>query len=204
MVSVDIGDGGGEGIPVLEMSEEEGELHPLHVEVAPIELVMNAGEHIRNAVELAGELGVFVLELPVAVDLGDRCQVIEAAGFFDEGMENSIPASEDGKEPQSCCFGNGVLSIVRPEEKLCNIGGFPRLPPANSSTCPFLTDLIHSRTTIRPPPVRTAVVTQPSLCSKPLGMLRRPSRAHSCWLSCAHCLLIHLSCLVFCSASATF
>jgi hypothetical protein len=41
MASVDVGDGGGEGILVLEMSEEDGELCPLHVEVAPIELVVD-------------------------------------------------------------------------------------------------------------------------------------------------------------------
>ena len=46
MVSVDVGNGGGEGIPVLEMSEEDRELCPLHVEVAPIELVTHGGEHI--------------------------------------------------------------------------------------------------------------------------------------------------------------
>ena len=44
--SVDVGDGGGEGIPVLDMLEEDGELCPLHAEVAPIELVMNRGECI--------------------------------------------------------------------------------------------------------------------------------------------------------------
>ena len=43
---VDIGDGGGEGIPVLKMSEEDGELCPLHVEVAPIKLVVNASKRI--------------------------------------------------------------------------------------------------------------------------------------------------------------
>jgi hypothetical protein len=42
--SVDVGDEGGEGIPVLEMSEEEGELCPLHVEAPPVELVTNGGE----------------------------------------------------------------------------------------------------------------------------------------------------------------
>ena len=46
MASVDVGDRGGKGIPVLEMLEEDGELCPLHVEVAPIELVVNRGECI--------------------------------------------------------------------------------------------------------------------------------------------------------------
>jgi hypothetical protein len=49
--------------------------------------------------------------------------------LLDEGVETSIMTGEDGKEPQSCCLGNGGLSIVRLEEKLCDIGGFPRLPP---------------------------------------------------------------------------
>jgi len=129
-VSVDVGDGGGEGILVLEMLEKEGELCPLHAEAAPVELVANAGEHVRNAVELAGELSAFILKSPVAVDFGNCCQVVEAVGFFDKGVETSIPTGEDGEEPQSCCLSNGVLSIVRPEEKFCDVGGFPRLPPS--------------------------------------------------------------------------
>ena len=39
MASVDVGDGGGKGIPVLEMLEEERELCPLHAEAASVELV---------------------------------------------------------------------------------------------------------------------------------------------------------------------
>jgi hypothetical protein len=46
MASVDVGDRGGEGIPVLEMLEEEGELRPLYAEAAPVKLVMDAGECI--------------------------------------------------------------------------------------------------------------------------------------------------------------
>jgi len=130
MVSVDVGDRGGEGIPVLKMSEEEeGELRPLHVEAAPVELVVGGGKHVGNAVELTGELGVFVLEATVLIYLGDRSWVVEVMGLFDEGVETSILAGEDGKEPRSCCLGNGGLSIVRPEEKLCDVGGFLRLPP---------------------------------------------------------------------------
>jgi hypothetical protein len=111
------------------MSEEEGELHPLHAETAALELVADAGERIRNAVELAGKLGALILEASVAVYFGDGGQVVESARLFDEGVETSILAGEDGEEPWSCCFDNGVLSIVRPEEKLCDVGGFPRLPP---------------------------------------------------------------------------
>ena len=54
-------------------------------------------------VELAGELGAFVFKSSVAVYFGDCCRVIETAGLFDEGVETSIPAGEDGKEPWSCC-----------------------------------------------------------------------------------------------------
>jgi hypothetical protein len=128
--SVDIGDGGGKGNPVLEMTEEEGELSPLHAEATRLELVADAGNRVRDAVELAGEFGAFVVEAAVAVHLGHCGQVVESSCLFDEGVETSIPTGEDGEEPRSCCFGNGVLSIVRPEEKFCDVGGFPRLPPS--------------------------------------------------------------------------
>jgi hypothetical protein len=81
-------------------------------------------------VELTGELGAFVLEVMVPIYFSDCSWVIEAAGLFDKGVETSIATGEDGKEPRSCCLGNSVLSIVRPEEKLCDVGGFPRLPPS--------------------------------------------------------------------------
>jgi hypothetical protein len=96
---VNIGDGRGEGIPVLKMLEEEGELCPLHAETAPVELVADAGKHVRYVLELAGELGAFVLEAPIVVYLGDGTQVIELACLFDEGVETSIPTGEDGEEP---------------------------------------------------------------------------------------------------------
>jgi hypothetical protein len=127
--SVDVGDRGGKGIPVLEMSEEDGELHPLHAEVAPIKLVVDAGKCIRNVVELTGKFGVFVFKAAVLVYLGDCGWVVELVHLFDEGVETSISAGENGKEPQSCCLSNGGLSIVRPEKKLCDVGGFLRLPP---------------------------------------------------------------------------
>jgi len=81
-------------------------------------------------VQLPGEPSVFVLKVVVAVDFHHCCGVIEAVGFFNKGVETSIPTCEDGKEPRSCCLSNGGLSIVRLEEKLCDIGGFPRLPPS--------------------------------------------------------------------------
>jgi hypothetical protein len=64
------------------------------------------------------------------VYLGNSSWVVESVCLFDEGVETSIPTGEDGKEPRSCCFNNGVLSIVRLEEKLCDVGGFPRLLPS--------------------------------------------------------------------------
>ena len=126
---MDVGDGGGEGNPVLEMTEEEGELSPFHAEATPFELVANAGNCVRNTVELTGEFGAFVVEAAVAVYLGDCGWIVEPSCLFDKGVETSIPAGEDGEEPWSCCFGKGALSIVRLEEKLCNVGGFPRLLP---------------------------------------------------------------------------
>jgi hypothetical protein len=80
-------------------------------------------------VELAGEFGAFVFKAVVSVYLSDCGRVVESSRLFDKGVETSIPAGEDGEESWSCCFDNGVLSMVRPEEKLCDIGGFPRLPP---------------------------------------------------------------------------
>jgi len=73
-----------------------------------------------------------------------------------------------------------------------------------TSIHPFLTDLIHSGTTIWPPFVRTRAATQPSLCSKPSGMLRRPIQACSCLLSSWRCWLICSSQRIFCSALASF
>jgi len=104
-------------------------LRPLHAETAPVELVADTGKCVRDAVELTSELGVFILEVSIAVYFGGGGWVVESARLFDKGVETSILAGEDGEEPQSCCLGNSVLSIVRPEEKLCNVGGFPRLPP---------------------------------------------------------------------------
>ena len=44
--SLDVGDGGGKGIPVLEMMEEEGELSPFHAEATPLELVVDTSDRI--------------------------------------------------------------------------------------------------------------------------------------------------------------
>ena len=129
MASLDIGDGGGEWSPVLKMLEV-GELCPLHVEVAAIKVVADSGKSVRDAVELMCELAAFILKVAVAVDLSNSGWIVKLACFLNKGVETPISAGEEGKEPWSCCLGNGVLSIVRPEEKLCNIGGFPRLPPS--------------------------------------------------------------------------
>ena len=125
---------GGKGNPVLEMTEEEGELSPFHAEATPLELVMDASNRVRDVVELAGEFGLFVVETAVSVYLGNCGRVVESLCLFDEGVETPISASEDGEEPWSCCFGNGVLSIVRPEEKLSDIGGFPSVTAALTAT----------------------------------------------------------------------
>jgi hypothetical protein len=80
-------------------------------------------------VKLTGELCVLILKVAVPIYFGNCGWVVEAASLFDEGVESSIVPSEDSEELRSCCLGNGGLSIVRLEEKLCNVGGFPRLLP---------------------------------------------------------------------------
>jgi hypothetical protein len=87
------------------------------------------GKGVGNVVEFAGELGVLVLKAAVLVYLSNHGWVVEAVSLLDEGVETSIMTGEDGEEPRSCCLSNSGLSIVRPEEKLCDVGGFPRLPP---------------------------------------------------------------------------
>jgi hypothetical protein len=58
--------------------------------------------------------------LVVSVYLCHGGRVIKAVGFFGKGVETSIPTGKEGEEPRSCCLSGG-LSIVRPEEKLCDI-----------------------------------------------------------------------------------
>jgi len=50
------------------------------------------------------------------------------SGFLDESVEASVVTGKEGEEPWSHHFCEGV-SIVRAEEELCDVGGFPRLPP---------------------------------------------------------------------------
>jgi hypothetical protein len=122
MASAELSEGGLEWVSVLEVLEEHGKLGPLHAMSATIEVVAGGGEGIRDAIELSGEPGSLLVELAV---LNISAMVV---GFFSESVETSIPTGEEGNEPWSCCLSGG-LSIVRPEEKLCDIGGFPRLPP---------------------------------------------------------------------------
>jgi len=79
-------------------------------------------------IELSGELGSLFIELAVLEYLRHGGGVVEVAGFLGKGVETSILTGEEGDKPRSCCLSGG-LSIVRLEEKLYDIGGFPRLPP---------------------------------------------------------------------------
>jgi hypothetical protein len=124
-----LSDGRLEGVSVLEVAEEPGQLSPLHAVVAAIEVVAGGGEGIRDAIKLSGEPRALLVELSVSEYLRHSGGVVETAGFLGEGVETSIPTGEEGEEPRSCCLSGG-LSIVRPEEKVCDIGGFPRLPPS--------------------------------------------------------------------------
>jgi hypothetical protein len=118
-----------EGVSVLEVAEEVGQLGPLHAVAAAIKEVTSGGEGVWDAIELSGEPRALLVELSVSEYFRHGSGVVELAGFFGEGVETSIPTGEEGKEPRSCCLSGG-FSIVRPEEKVCDIGGFPRFPPS--------------------------------------------------------------------------
>jgi hypothetical protein len=128
MVSSKLSDGGLERVSVFEVAEELGELGPLHAVSAAVEVVTGGGEGVWDVIELSGEPSLLFIELAVSKDLRHGGGVVETAGFLGEGVETSILTGEKGKEPWSCCL-SGVLSIVRLEEKVCDVGGFPRLPP---------------------------------------------------------------------------
>jgi len=121
----DLGD---EGVVVLKVAQEGWELSPFHVVVAGVKLVVGRGEGVQNVVELSGELGVLVIKHAVSMHLCNGSRVVEASGLLDEGVETSIARGEEGEEPLSCGLCRG-LSIVRTEEELDNVGGFPWLPP---------------------------------------------------------------------------
>ncbi len=137
MVSAELlSDRWGEGVLVLKVAHEVGELSPFHVVAAPVKAVMGGGEGIQNAVELSHELVSLLIKSLVLIHLGNSCWVVELPNLLDEGMIAPISAGEEGKEPQSCGLCGG-LSIVRIEEEFDNIGGLPRLLPCHEFHCPI-------------------------------------------------------------------
>jgi hypothetical protein len=115
-------------LSALEVRHEDGELSSLHSTSASIESVSDAAEEVGDDVLLGDELVTFLDEGTVAVHLSDRCWAVHSARSLDEGVEASIVPFEEGDEPAGCRFRGGV-SIVRAEVDLCNVCGFPRLPP---------------------------------------------------------------------------
>ena len=101
---------------------------PLQATSTQVELVSDGGEGIGDPVELGSELSALLLEMTVAIYFCICCQVVEASGGLDEGVEATVLSCEEGEEPQSCGVHVG-LSIVRTEEEFNNVCGFPRLPP---------------------------------------------------------------------------
>jgi len=96
---------------------------------AGIELVTHAGEGVRDAIEFAREAVLLLFKSVVSIHLGCGGGVVEAANLFDERVITPVFGGEEGEEPGSCGL-RGVLSIVRAEEELDNVGGFPWLPPS--------------------------------------------------------------------------
>jgi hypothetical protein len=121
-------DTGSEGVVVLEMLHESGELGCLHAVSAGILAVMNACESIGDVVELTSQLCSFFIEGAVLEDFGNSGRVVESLNVFNESVVTAILASKKGKESESCSL-YGCLSIVRMDKEFDNVGGFPRLPP---------------------------------------------------------------------------
>jgi hypothetical protein len=71
---------------------------------------------------------VLLLETAVVIYFHNCCRVVKASGSLNKGVEATIPSCEEGEEPQSHGV-RGGLSIVRAEEELDDVCGFPRLPP---------------------------------------------------------------------------
>src|SRR6266851_2814098 len=92
----------GEGVLVLKVAHEVGELSSFHVVAAPVEAVMGGREGIQNAVELSRELVSLLIKSLVLIHLSNSCWVVELPNLLDEGMIAPISASKEGKEPQSC------------------------------------------------------------------------------------------------------
>ena len=121
-------DSGDEGVPILEVVHEVGELSALHAVTAGIKFVAGGGEGIQDAIEFGGELGLLLIKSTVSIHLGNSSRVVEALDLLNECVVTSIAGGKEGKEPGSCSL-HGGLSIVRTEEEFDDIGGFPRLPP---------------------------------------------------------------------------
>src|SRR5712671_5962202 len=126
--SAELSDSGGEAVAVLEVTHEGRELSALHSVSAGIELVTHAGEGVGDAIEFACEAASLLFKSTVSIHFGGGSRVVEAANFFDERVITPVLGGEEGEEPGSCGL-RGVLSIVRAEEELDNVGGFPWLPP---------------------------------------------------------------------------
>ncbi len=126
--SSELGDSGGEAVAVLEVAHEGGELSTLHSVPAGVELVSSGREGVGDAIELGCEGISLLVKSAVSIHLGGGGRVVEAVNFFNECVITPISAGEEGEEPgrRGLC---GVLSIVRVEEELNNVGGFPWLPP---------------------------------------------------------------------------
>jgi len=126
--SAELSDSGGEAVAILEVAHEGGELPALHLVSAGVELVAHTGEGIGDVIEFACEVVSLLFKSAVSIHLGCGGGVVEAANLFDERVIAPVLGGEEGEEPGSCGL-RGVLSIVRAEEELDNVGGFPWLPP---------------------------------------------------------------------------
>jgi hypothetical protein len=129
-------DMGGEGILILEVAYEVGELACLHVIVAGIEAVASGIERIADAIELGGEPALLIVEVAIAAHFGSGGRVVEALDFFHKGVIPSVVTSKEGEEPWGRSFCRG-LSIVRMEEEFDDICGFSLLPPCHELHCPI-------------------------------------------------------------------
>ncbi len=128
MASAELSDSGGEAVAILEVAHESGELSALHSVSTGVELVARAGKGVGDAIELACEAVPLLFKSAVSIHFGCGGGVVEAANLFDERVIAPVLGGEEGEEPGSCGL-RGVLSIVRAEEELDNVGGFPWLPP---------------------------------------------------------------------------
>jgi hypothetical protein len=103
-------------------------LGPLQATSTQVELVSDGREGVGDPVKLGSELSALLLKTMVAIYFCNCCQVVEASGGLDKGVEATVSFCKEGEEPRSCGV-HGGLSIVRTEEEFDDICGFPRLPP---------------------------------------------------------------------------